>query len=160
MLYMQPLTWFLQPPCEAGTAVSILGGREPRLRELSHLSKPTQFVCSRIWIQARVCLAPKRGLLTAMLCCLPGRASKGANRLHPDTVKMLCYCRNKSFLVSNGLTSYGERIFRYLAHKKGLVSYMLLFFASQPFNHLKLSVSVHTSEMCWSFFPMHPSWFI
>lgn len=38
------------------------------------------------------------------------------------------------------------------------LAYTLLF-ASQPFNHLKYSGSLHTSEMCWLFFTMCPSLF-
>lgn len=41
--------------------------------------------------------------------------------------------------------------------RKGLTSYMLLFFASLPFNHLKLSEPVCTSEICWPFCPHVPA---
>lgn len=41
---------------------------------------------------------------------------------------------------------------------KAWLAYTLLF-ACQPFDHLKFSASVHTSETYWSFFPVCPSLF-
>lgn len=69
--------------------VSILGGEGPKLKEVDHLSTPTQLVYGGVKIQIQDCLAPETRSLTTILYYLSDRASEQSNWLHPDSVKTL-----------------------------------------------------------------------
>lgn len=142
MLSTQPLSWFLHPQ-----NLHRWKGKDQSLEE------PTRPVCSEFSIKSKS-LWLQSGSLTTMLSPASQREllsnKHAASRLRKNSVTaeispFVCKLRSDILCWKNLSLPYSEG--------KAWLAYMLLF-ASQPFNHLKFSGSVHTSEICWSFFPV------